>query len=72
MKNINLVIQRTFNGLEVVYNDEFVKTLENKEGIQDMLKNLIYFMEGMVVLKQPYQNQNCLQCSNKSILDKII
>jgi len=37
-----------------------------------MLKNLIYFMDGMEVLKQPYQNQNCLQCSNKSILDKII
>ena len=37
-----------------------------------MLKNLIYFMDGMEVLKQPYQTQNCLQCSNKSILDKII
>lgn len=39
MKNINLVIQRTFNGLEVVYNDEFVKTLENKEGISDERKD---------------------------------
>lgn len=39
MKNINLIIQRTFNGLEVVYNDEFVKTLENKEGISDERKD---------------------------------
>ena len=39
MKNINLVIQRTFNGLEVFYNDEFVKTLENKEGISDERKD---------------------------------